>query len=88
MEEDAVKLLRKIVDSKETSIYSLAQMWATHKKVRSEEVFDETVRIVYTLASQTLVELETTEGEDGTETVVKPTPFGETYIKSAKAKKD
>lgn len=83
MEEKAVMLLKKIVSSKETSLYDLAEMWARDKKVKSQKVFDETVRLVYTLASHGLVELQTIEAEDGSETMVKSTPFAETYLKSA-----
>jgi hypothetical protein len=87
MEEEALKLLRTILDLKETSLYDLTEIWARNKSVSSQEVFDEIVRLVYTLASNNLVKLETIEGEDGLETLVKPTTFGETYLKSSIIKK-
>ena len=83
MEKEAVKLLGKIVSLKETSLYDLAETWARGTKVKSQNVFDETVRLVYTLVSHGLVELETIEGEDGSEIMVKSTSFGENYLKSA-----
>jgi len=83
MEEKAVKLLKKIVSLKEISLYDLAEIWARDRKTESQETFDDIVRLIYTLASNNLVELQTIEGEDGSEIIVKSTTFGETYLKSA-----
>ena len=63
------------------------QKWARAKKVESQRVFDETLRLVYTLVSNNLIELHIAEGEDGSETIVKSTTVGETYIESVKAKR-
>jgi len=87
MEEQALQLLKKIVDLRETSLYTLAEILAREKNATYQEIFNETVRLVYLLASKNLVKLEAVEGEDGSETVVKSTTLGETYLKSKVAEK-
>jgi hypothetical protein len=82
MEEEAIKLLKQILSLKETSLYTFVEMQARNKKIKSEDAYSETVRLIYLLASNNLIELQTTEGEDGSETIVKPTTLGETYCKS------
>jgi hypothetical protein len=57
-------------------------MQARNKKIKSEDAYNETIRLIYLLASNNLIELKTIEGEDGSETIVKPTTLGETYCKS------
>jgi hypothetical protein len=87
MEEQALHLLKKIVNLRETSLYTLTETLAREKNVSYREIFDETVRLVYLLASNNLVKLEAVEGEDGSETMVKATTLGETYLKSKVAEK-
>ena len=82
MEKEALNLLRTIVNMKDVSIYDLAEGYARQKNTQVQKVFDEVTRIVFQLASKTLVKLETAEGMDGLETRVKSTPTGETYVKS------
>lgn len=87
MEDEAVQLLKKVVSLKEVSLYELAELWARVKKVKSQEIFDDMIRLVYTLVSNNLAELGTIEGEDGTETIVKPTTVGENYVMPTKVKR-
>jgi hypothetical protein len=82
MEEEAIRLLKQIISSKEISLYTLVEIQARNKKIKSEDAYSETIRLIYLLASNNLIELKTTEGEDGSETIVRPTTFGETYCKS------
>lgn len=87
MEKQELSLLRKIVNLKEISLYDLVEMLAREKKVSAQEIFDETMRLVYVLASKNLIKLQVMEGEDGSETIVRSTSLGETYLKSEAVEK-
>jgi len=82
VDKEVLNILRKIVGLKSVSLYDLAESYAREKRTQVTKVFDEVNRIVFQLASKTLVTLEVTEGIDGLETWVKSTPTGETYVKS------
>jgi hypothetical protein len=82
MDEQSLTLLKKIVSLKSVSIYDLAESYSRETGVETKEIFDEVTRIVYELASKTLIKLETVEGEDGLEIRVISTPTGEAYVKA------
>ena len=82
MDEQTLNLLDRIVEEGSVSIYDLAQKYGRSVTDKPEEqVLDEVLSSVYYLASLQLVELKIQEGEDGNETIVSSTPFGEKYLK-------
>ena len=81
MDQKAITILKRIVDCEKISIYDLVQEYAKEREVSDREVFEEVVKFMYLLAGQELVKLDPVEGEDGAETIAKPTPLGITFLR-------
>jgi hypothetical protein len=86
LDADTLKLLKQVIERRKIPLYDLIEERASENE-QIGKVFDQIVEMAYFLAGNGLIALEVVEGDEGKETILKPTPMGESYVKNETLRK-